>query len=141
MPGFYDNFVVQFLSTVFVSETHQMAKMQLTRKEFKYKNTNVSIWHVGIIFIGVPTKSQDFVGKRRQKKRYFLPLDFPQQKRSSRSSRGEAIASLRGANEFSPLGGNERYGACDDVQGLGKATPQQDSAQTNLCFKPNLVPR
>ena len=30
-------------------------------------------------------------------------------------------------SEFSPLGGNERYGACDDVQGLGKATPQQDS--------------
>ena len=23
----------------------------------------------------------------------------------------------------------EGYGACDDVQGLGKATPQQDSAQ------------
>ncbi len=35
----------------------------------------------------------------------------------------------------------EGYGACDDVQGLGKATPQQDSAQKNLCFEPNLVPR
>ena len=35
----------------------------------------------------------------------------------------------------------ERYGACDDAQGLGKATPQQDSAQPNLSFKTNLVPR
>ena len=26
----------------------------------------------------------------------------------------------------------ERYGACDDVQGLGKATPQQDSAQDKM---------
>ena len=26
----------------------------------------------------------------------------------------------------------ERYGACDDVQGLGKATPQQDSAQGKM---------
>ena len=26
----------------------------------------------------------------------------------------------------------ERYGACDDAQGLGKATPQQDSAQDKM---------
>ena len=26
----------------------------------------------------------------------------------------------------------EGYGACDDVQGLGKATPQQDSAQDKM---------
>ena len=26
----------------------------------------------------------------------------------------------------------QRYGACDDVQGLGKATPQQDSAQDKI---------
>ena len=91
---------MQFLSNVFVSVTLKFEKKQLTWKEFKYKNTNVSIWYVGIIFIGGPRKVVDFVGKRRSS----------------------------GASEFSPLGGNERYGACDDVQGLGKATPQQDSA-------------
>ena len=42
-----------------------MGKTNGDEKNLSIKNTNVSIWHVGIIFIGVPTKSQDFVGKRR----------------------------------------------------------------------------
>ena len=100
MQGIYDNFVVHLLVSAFASITLEFEKKQPVQIEFEHKNTNVSIWHVGIIFIGVPTKSQDFVGKRRSS----------------------------GASEFSLLGGNERYGACDDVQGLGKATPQQDSA-------------
>ena len=42
---------------------------------------------------GVPTKSVDFVGKSRNQKRCFQPLDFPRQKLLPRSSRGKAIAS------------------------------------------------
>ena len=69
--------------------------------------------------------SQDFVGKRRQKKRYFLPLDFPQQKRSSRSSCGEVNASLRKMSEPCRFRQGKGYGACDDAQGLGKALPNK----------------
>ena len=79
-------------------------KCNRREQNLSIKNTNVSIWHVGMIFIGGPTKSQDFVGKRRSS----------------------------GMSEPCRFRQGERYGACDDVQGLGKATPQQDSSQDKI---------
>ena len=87
------------LVSAFASITLEFEKKQPVQIEFehkKYQRINLARWYN---FYWGPTKSQDFVGKRRSS----------------------------GMSEPCRFRQGEGYGACDDAQGLGKATPQQDS--------------
>ena len=59
-----------------------------------------------LAFYRGPHKVPRLCGEKEEKEALLLAARLPSTKRLSRSSRGEVIASLRGASEFSPLGGN-----------------------------------
>ena len=67
----------------------------------------------GLQIKGVPAKSQDFVGKSRQHKRYFLPLALRGQKQPTARAHGEIIAYAHGVNERRHLSAYKNAAAND----------------------------